>query len=166
MKLDETYFHDLVLRSCAIPIAVTHKWVASVTRAWLEGLTCASAVTLAATVPPRTNCTTLFDVTPEWVVPVRLAQLLCVIGHRTLFSFFLSFFLPLPLLSLRQLHWWFWSSIPYWKPVVPQINFMSWYPNHVGYVRHLYHLILLHFEIFTWMNSFVRDWRLNQCIFY
>jgi hypothetical protein len=40
---------------------------------------------------------------------------------------------------------------------VSQIDSISWYFNRVGYVRHLYHLIFLYFEIFAWMNSCGRD---------
>jgi hypothetical protein len=49
------------------------------------------------------------------------------------------------------------SSLPKFVPLVREIDFMSWYPNRVGYVYHLYHLILLFFEISIWMNSCVRD---------
>jgi hypothetical protein len=34
------------------------------------------------------------------------------------------------------------------EPLVREIDFMSWYPNRVGYVCHFYRLILLYFEIF------------------
>jgi hypothetical protein len=48
-----------------------------------------------------------------------------------------------------------WSSLPKSEPMVPQIYCMSWYSNRVGYVRHLYCLIFLYFEIFAWMNYVV-----------
>jgi hypothetical protein len=43
------------------------------------------------------------------------------------------------------------------EPLVREIDYMSWYPNRVGYVCHLYRLIFLYFEIFVWMNSCGRD---------
>jgi hypothetical protein len=45
--------------------------------------------TLTATVPPWTSRATIFGTTIEWVTSVRLAWLLCVIGHRPLFPFFI-----------------------------------------------------------------------------
>jgi hypothetical protein len=100
----------------------------------------------------------------EQVAPGRLAWLVCKIGHQPLFLF-----LPLFLSSFSSLH--IAAALlailefsPLWKPVVSQIDSMSWYPNRVGYVRCLYHLILLYFEKFAWMSSCGRDLRLNQCI--
>jgi hypothetical protein len=58
------------------------------------------------------SCTKWYGMTPKAVTPISLAQLLFVIEHRSLFLF-----LPLPVLSLRWLHWQFWSSLPYWKSV-------------------------------------------------
>jgi hypothetical protein len=116
------------------------------------------ATTLVITVPPRMSRATLFGATPEWVVPVILASLMCIIGHWLSFFIFLSspyggsivdFGVPSPLGSL-----WYLKSILWVGTLIM-----------LGTYVHLYRLILFHFKIFAWMNSFVRDWRLNQCIF-
>jgi hypothetical protein len=39
------------------------------------------------------------------------------------------------------------------ESLVREIDSMSWYPNHIGYVCHLYRLVLLYSKIFIWMNS-------------
>jgi hypothetical protein len=99
------------------------------------------------------------SVTHEGVAPASLAQLPGRIWQLLPFSFLLfSFFLP----SFSSIHWRpaplaISSSLPKSEPLVREIDSMSWYPNHVGYICHLYHLILLYFEIFIWMNSCGRD---------
>jgi hypothetical protein len=52
-------------------------------------------------------------------------------------------------LHLAAAPWRFVISLPYLKRVLPQIDSMSWYPNRVGYIRRLYHLILLYFRNFA-----------------
>jgi hypothetical protein len=47
------------------------------------------------------------------------------------------------------------SSLSKFKPLVWEIDSMSWYHNHVRYVCHLYHLILVYFKIFIWMQTHV-----------
>jgi hypothetical protein len=64
-------------------------------------------------------------------------------------SFFATHLVVAPLVIL--------SSSPKSEPLVREIDSMSWYPNRVGYVCHLYRLILLYFKIFVWMNSCGRD---------
>jgi hypothetical protein len=64
------------------------------------------------------------------------------------FLFLSSFLSPhLVVVSLAIL-----SSLPKSETVMREIDSMSWYPNYIGYVRRLYRLILLYFEIFVLMN--------------
>jgi hypothetical protein len=149
-----------------------HEGVTLVHMMRLEGLTRAPSITVAPRRLESRQCTRR-----NWVVPagvtssdmVRLsyASPIGVTGpprHRRPAFFLISFFLPLPLSPWRQLHWQFLIPLPLSKPVVTQIDSISWYPNYFGYVPHLYRLIFLYFEIFAWISSCGGDSRLNKCI--
>jgi hypothetical protein len=156
----KTFLSNLALLSCVSPIGVTYKGVtpyaltrlgSTVSHTLPCGWSHAARVTLSDMV--WLNHASSFSMTGPPRVP-----------RPSLFlpPLFLSFFL-FPFFTLRWLHWWFVTSLSYSKPVVPQIKFVSWYPNCVGHVRHLYCLILLYFENYVWMNSCGRDLRINQC---
>jgi hypothetical protein len=92
------------------------------------------------------SCAILIGVTPAQ----NRAGPLFLFLHPLFLSSFFSLYLAVAPLAI-------WTSPPKSKPVVQQIDSISWFSNHVGYICHLYHLILLYFEIFAWMNSCGRD---------
>jgi hypothetical protein len=145
---DQIFFPNLVIFSRASPVGVIYKGVKPYVVARL-------ASTVSRTLPCGLSHTA--RVAPSDMAWLSHANPFGMTGRPRLPRPSSSFFLP-PLFTLWWLHWWFGISLSYLEPVTPQIDSMSWYPNHVGYVRHFYRFISLYFKILLEWTHVVGIW--------